>query len=170
MEVFDAITNRRSIRKYNDTEIEEDKITKILEAARFAPSAANRQQWKFVIVKNKVTRENLVDAANGQKFVAEAPVLIVACSTESDSIMPCGQYAYTVDLSIAISFMILEATEQELGTCWLGAFDENMVKKILDIPDEIRIVGMFTLGYADEKPAPRPRKNEKQIICYEKYQ
>ncbi len=170
MEVFDAITNRRSIRKYKDTEIEENKITKILEAARLAPSAANRQEWKFVIVKNKATRENLVDAANGQKFVAEAPVLIVACSTESESKMPCGQYAYTVDLSIALSFMILEATEQELGTCWLGAFDENMVKRILDIPDEIRIVGMFTLGNADEKPAPRPRKNEKQIIFYEKYQ
>jgi len=164
MDVFNAITNRRSIRKYKDTGIEEEKINKIMEAARLAPSAANRQQWKFIIVKDKNTKERLVDAAHGQEMVAEAPVLIVACSTESESIMPCGQYAYTVDLSIAISFMILEATEQELGTCWLGAFNEDMVKKILYISDEIRVVGMFTLGYADEKPAPRPRKNKEEII------
>jgi nitroreductase len=137
MDVFNAITNRRSIRKYKDTGIEEEKINKIMEAARLAPSAANRQEWKFIIVKDKNTKEKLVEAAHGQEMVAEAPVLIVACSTESESIMPCGQYAYTVDLSIAISFMILEATEQELGTCWLGAFNEDMVKKILYISDEI---------------------------------
>jgi nitroreductase len=170
MDVFNAITNRRSIRKYKDTKIEEEKISKIMEAARLAPSAANRQEWKFIIVKDKNTKEKLVEAAHGQEMVAEAPVLIVACSTESESIMPCGQYAYTVDLSIAISFMILEATEQELGTCWLGAYKENMVKKILNISDEIRVVGMFTLGYSDEKPAPRPRKNKEEIICYEKYE
>ncbi|MGA2675374.1 MAG: nitroreductase family protein [Methanobacterium sp.] len=169
MEVFNAITKRRSIRKYKDIEIEEEKIKKILESARLSPSAANRQQWKFIIIKDKVTREDLVDAANGQKFVGEAPVLIVACSTESESIMPCGQYAYTVDLSIALSFIILEATELELGTCWLGAFNETMVKKILNIPDEIRVVGIVTLGYANENPAPRPRKNEEEIVCYESY-
>ena len=169
MEVFKAITKRRSIRKYKDNEIEEEKIKKILESARLSPSAANRQKWKFIIVKDKVTREELVDAANGQKFVGEAPVLIVACSTESDSKMPCGQYAYTVDLSIALSFIILEATELELGTCWLGAFNETMVKKILNIPDEIRVVGIVTLGYANENPAPRPRKNEEEIVCYETY-
>ncbi len=169
MEVFKAITNRRSIRKYKDTEIEEEKIKKIMESARLSPSAANRQQWKFIIIKDKVTRENLVDAANGQKFVGEAPVLIVACSTESESIMPCGQYAYTVDLSIALSFIILEATELELGTCWLGAFNETMVKNILNIPDEIRIVGIVTLGYANENPEPRPRKIEEEIVFYETY-
>jgi nitroreductase len=170
MEVFKAISNRRSIRKYKNTEIEEEKIKKILESARLSPSAANRQKWKFIIVKDKETREDLVDAANGQKFLGEAPVSIVACSTESESIMPCGQYAYTVDLSIALSFMILEATELDLGTCWLGAFNENMVKTILDIPDEIRVVGIVTLGYANENPAPKPRKTEEEIVCYEKYE
>ncbi|MGZ7096057.1 MAG: nitroreductase family protein, partial [Methanobacterium sp.] len=119
MDVFEAISKRRSIRKYKNTSVEDEKIEMILEAARIAPSAANRQEWKFIVVKNKETREKLVEAANGQKFVEEAPVTIVACSTESERVMPCGQYAYTVDLSIAVSFMILEATEQGLGTCWL---------------------------------------------------
>lgn len=141
----------------------------ILEAARIAPSAANRQEWKFIIVKNKKTREKLVEAANGQKFVSEAPVTIVACSTESERIMPCGQHAYTVDLAIAVSFMILEATEQGLGTCWLGAYDEEKVRNILNIPERIRVPAMFTLGYADENPHQRPRKHLSEIISIEKY-
>ena len=170
MKVFEAISDRRSIRKYKNTEIEDEKLEKILESARIAPSAANRQEWKFIVIKNEETRKKLVDAANGQKFVAQAPVTIIACSTESERIMPCGQYAYTVDISIAVSFMILEATELGLGTCWLGAYNEEEVKKILDIPEEIRVPAMFTVGYADETPGPRPRKDLDKIICYEKYE
>jgi nitroreductase len=164
MDVFEAISKRRSIRRYKDSPVEEDKLGKILEAARIAPSAANRQEWKFLVVQDKETREKLVDAANGQKFVGEAPVTIVAISTESERIMPCGQPAYTVDLSIAVSFMILEATELGLGTCWLGAYKEDEVKKILDIPEEVRVPAMFTLGYADEDPGPRPRKDINEIL------
>lgn len=169
MDVFEAISKRRSIRKYKNTPVDDEKLEMILEAARIAPSAANRQEWKFIVVKNKETREKLVEAANGQKFVAEAPVTIVACSTESERVMPCGQYAYTVDLSIAMSFMILEATEQGLGTCWLGAYDEEKVRNILDIPERIRVPAMFTVGYADETPHQRPRKHLSEIISSEKY-
>jgi nitroreductase len=170
MDVFTAIEKRRSIRKYKDTLIEQEKIEKILESARIAPSAANRQEWKFIVVKDPAAREKLQVAAMGQKFVAEAPVTIVACSTESERVMPCGQYAYTVDLSIAVSFMILEAAELGLGTCWLGAFQEQEVKEVLKIPEEIRVVAMFTLGYADEDPSSRPRKKIEEIICNEKYE
>ena len=170
MDVFEAISKRKSIRNYKTTPVEEQKLEKILEAARIAPSAANRQEWKFIIVKNQKTREKLVNAANGQKFLGEAPVTIVGCSTESERMMPCGQFAYTVDLSIAVSFMILEATELGLGTCWLGAYDEEAVKKVLDIPNEIRVPAMFTLGYADENPGPRPRKDIDEIIALDKYE
>lgn len=170
MDVFEAISKRKSIRKYQNKEVEDEKINKILESARIAPSAANRQEWKFIVVKNQETREKLVDAANGQKFVAQAPVTIVACSTESERVMPCGQYAYTVDLSIAVSFMILEATELGLGTCWLGAYSEDAVKEILDIPEEIRVVAMFTLGYDDNGSIDTPRKAIDEIICHEKYE
>jgi nitroreductase len=170
MQVFEAIEKRKSIRKYQSTEIEDEKLNKILESARIAPSAANRQEWKFIVVKNQETRDKLVEAANGQKFVGQAPVTIVACSTESERVMPCGQYAYTVDLSIAVSFMILEATELGLGTCWLGAYSEDAVKGILDIPDDIRVVAMFTVGYADNGSVSTPRKTMDEIICYEKYE
>ena len=169
MDVSEAIEVRRSIRKYKKTEIEDSKLAKIIESARIAPSAANRQEWKFVVVKDADIRMKLVEACNGQKFVAEAPVLIAACSTESEKIMPCGQYAYTVDLSIALSFMILQATELELGTCWLGAYNEDMVKHILHIPDDIKIVGMITVGYPDENPDARPRKTTEEIVTLEKW-
>jgi nitroreductase len=170
MDVFEAITQRKSIRKYKNKEIEKEKLIKVLESARIAPSAANRQEWKFIVVKDDNTRSRLVSAAHDQKFVEQAPVTIVACSTESERIMPCGQHAYTVDLSIAVSFMMLEATELGLGTCWLGAFDEEAVKEILGIPSDIRVPAMFTLGYADENPVARPRKALKDIVSHEKYE
>ncbi|CEA13501.1 MULTISPECIES: nitroreductase family protein [Methanobacterium] len=170
MDVFEAVTQRKSIRKYKDKEIEKEKLIKVLESARIAPSASNRQEWKFIVVKDEDTRSRLVSAAHYQKFVGQAPVTIVACSTESERIMPCGQHAYTVDLSIAVSFMMLEATELGLGTCWLGAFDEEAVKEILGIPSDIRVPAMFTLGYADENPVARPRKALKDIVSHEKYE
>ncbi len=170
MDVFTAIENRRSIRKYQTKDVEQDKIDRIIESARIAPSAANRQEWKFIVVKEQSTRDKLVDACNGQSFVAQAPVFIAACSTESEKVMPCGQYAYTVDLSIALSFMILEATELGLGTCWLGAFDEVKVKSILKIPEEIRLVGLTTVGYPDENPGPRPRKSMEEVLSKESWE
>lgn len=170
MDVSNAIDVRRSIRKYKKTKIEDEKLKRILESARVAPSAANRQQWKFLVVKDFETRRELVDACHAQKFVEEAPVTIVACSTESEHKMPCGQYAYTVDLSIALSFMVLQATELELGTCWLGAFDEKMVKKVLKIPDKIRVVGIITVGYPDEKPDARPRKSLDEVLLVDSWE
>ena len=170
MDVFTAISNRRSVRKYQAKEVEEHKIERILEAGRLSPSAGNRQEWKFVVVKDKAIKQQLVVAARGQSSVEEAPVVLVGCAVDASAIMPCGQYTYTVDLSIAFAYMILEAEELGLGTCWLGAFDEDVVKKALDIPEEVRVVAMTPLGYPAESPSARPRKTMKEIVCYEKYQ
>ena len=170
MDVFQAIQLRRSIRVYQDREVEKEKLNKVLEAARLAPSANNRQEWKFIVVKNKDTRERIAEAASSQAFVGQAPVVIVACATETQSIMTCGQLRYTVDVSIAMSFMILQAQELGLGTCWIGAFDESGVKEILDIPDDIRVVAMTPLGYPSQDPAARPRKEVEQIVCFDKYE
>ncbi len=170
MDVFQAIQSRRSVRAYQDREIEKEKLDKVLEAARLAPSANNRQEWKFIVVKNKDTRERIAEAASSQAFVGQAPVVIVACATETQSIMTCGQLRYTVDVSIAMSFMILQAQELGLGTCWIGAFDESGVKEILDIPDDIRVVAMTPLGYPSQDPAARPRKEVEQIVCFDKYE
>jgi nitroreductase len=170
MDVSTAIRGRRSVRAYQDTDVEEDKLKKILEAARLSPSASNRQQWKFIVIKNRETRKKLAQAAFNQSFVAEAPVVIVACATEANAIMACGQPTHTVDLSIACAYMILQAYELGLGTCWIGAFKEDEVKKVLEIPESVRVVAMIPLGYPNEPPLQRPRKGLDQIVCFEKYE
>jgi nitroreductase len=170
MDVFTAISQRSSVRAYKATDVEEDKLKKVLEAGRLSPSSSNRQEWKFIIVKNKEAKKKLAKAAFGQSFIGEAPVVLVACATESKAIMACGQPAYTVDVSIACAFMILEAYELGLGTCWIGAFNEGEVKKILKVPESIRVVAMTPLGYPNQPPSQRVRKGLNQIICFEKYE
>lgn len=169
MEVFEAIQTRRSIRHYLDRPVEEEKLRQILEAGRLAPSAKNRQEWMFVVVQDQDTRKALSIAACGQQFVAEAPVVIAACSLESDYVMTCGQPACAIDLAIAIDHMTLMAVSLGLGTCWIGAFYEDQVKEILHIPKKIRVVELLTLGYASHQPSPRPRKKLDDIIRYEKW-
>ncbi len=169
MDVFDAISRRRSIRAYKDTAIEEGKLQRVLEAARLAPSASNRQEWKFVVVRDPESRAILAGMTYGQRWVAEAPAIIVACATEGASVMTCGQATHTVDLSIACTMMILEAWEQGLGTCWLGTFNEGEVKRFLDVPGHMRLVTMIPMGYPNEAPLAKPRKALDQITCFDKF-
>jgi nitroreductase len=169
MDVFTAISHRKSVRKYKTTAVEEDKLRKVLEAGRVAPSAGNRQDWKFIVVKDHETRRKLAVAARNQMFLEQAPVAIVGCAIDPSYVMMCGQPAGIIDVSIAFSFMMLEATEQGLGTCWLGAFDEATVKQILGVPEPVRVVAMTPLGYPDEVPAGRPRKGFNEIFCNDKY-
>lgn len=168
MDVLSAIKGRRSIRKYSNKPVEEEKLLKVLEAARLSPSARNRQEWKFIVVRDDKTREELTEAI-GQPFVGEAPIILVCCGTESEGVMRGGQPRYTVDLSIATAYMILEAYEQGLGTCWLGSYDEGKVKEVLDIPEGVRVVSITPLGYPDESPSPRPRKELDEIVSYDRF-
>jgi nitroreductase len=170
MNVIDAIKVRRSIRAYQDRQIEEEKLLAVLEAGRLAPSARNLQDWKFIIVRDKEKRQSLSVAAKGQLFVAQAPVVIAACGTETEYIMTCGQHTYPIDVAIAIDHMSLEALEQGLGTCWKGAFHEDQVKEILGVPNKIRVVVMLALGYPAESPSARPRKRVEEIISYDGWQ
>src|SRR4030065_2497822 len=170
MDVFTAIRQRSSVRAYKATNVEEDKLKKILEAARLSPSASNRQEWKFIVVRNKETKKKLAKAAFGQPFIAEAPIVIIACGVEPKAIMGCGQPTYTVDVSIACAFMILQAYELGLGTCWIGSFKEDETKKILNVPEQVRVVTMTPLGYPDQPPSQKSRKDLDQIVCYGKYE
>ncbi len=170
MDVLTAISQRYSVRAYKSKDVEEDKLKKILEAGRLSPSASNRQEWKFIVVKDKEKKKKLAKAGFGQSFIGEAPVVIVACGTEAKAIMGCGQPTHTVDVSIACAFMILEAYELGLGTCWIGAFKEDETKKILSIPEHVRVVAMTPLGYPNQPPSLKSRKKLDQIVCFEKYE
>ena len=170
MDVFAAISQRSSVRAYKTTDVEEDKLKKVLEAARLSPSASNRQEWKFIVIRNKDARKKLAKAAFGQSFIGEAPIVIVACGTEPKAMLGCGQPTHTVDVSIACSYMILQAQELGLGTCWIGAFREDETKKILNIPEHVRVVAMIPLGYPNQPPSKKFRKSLDQIVCHEKYE
>jgi len=167
MEVFEAIKNRYSCRSYKAEPVPEEKLKKILEAARLAPSAHNEQEWKFIVVRDSEKRKKLAKAALSQDFIAEAPVVIVAVATDPEHILSSGVPAYTLDLAIAIEHMALEAVEEGLGTCWIGAFDQVAVKKILKITERCKVVALLPLGYPADEPRPKSRKKLKEIISYD---
>ena len=170
MNVLDAIKTRRSIRSFQDRPIEEEKLLRVLEAGRLAPSAKNTQEWRYVVVKDAELRRKVAVAANNQYFIAEAPVVIVGCATWVEYVLSCGQPAHTIDVAISMDHMSLQAVEEGLGTCWIGAFKEDAVKQLLNIPQEMRVVEIMPLGYPKFQPDPKPRKKLEEIIFYDQYQ
>jgi len=151
MDIIEAIKSRRSVRKFSDKKIDSDKLINILEATRFAPSAFNRQEWRFVVVKDSETIHKLVKEAKTLPFVAQSPVVIVACAKSSGPIMSCGQPCFVIDVAIALDHMSLAAMEYGVNSCWVSIFDENIVKKIFDIPEKVRVIALMLLGYPSEE-------------------
>ena len=169
MDVIDAIKKRYSVRSYQDKEVEEEKLASIFEAARLAPSASNRQEWRFVAVRDKNRRQQLSEAASGQQFVREAPVVIACCAETDGHVMACGHPCFLIDAAIAIDHITLRAAELGLGSCWIGSFDQEEVKNILDIPNEITVVELLTVGYAADSPKEKRRLDLEDIVKYEKW-
>jgi nitroreductase len=171
MEFYEVIKERRSVRRYKSDPIPDEVLNRILEAGRIAPSAKNIQPWHFVVVKNPEIKEMVAEACRGQRFMAEAPVIICGCAREDIAWGRMGGYmsSFAVDLAIAMEHMILAAANEGLGTCWVGAFVEKDVKKILKIPDTVRVVALTPLGYPAEIPKDRGRKLLEDIVSYDKY-
>jgi nitroreductase len=170
MDVMEAIRKRKSVRKYLNKKVEEDKLFAVLEAGRLAPSASNRQEWRFIIVRDQVSKKKLAEAANNQSFIAEASIVIAACAETDEHVMSCGQACYPIDVAIALDHITLAAVELGLGTCWIGAFDEKKVKQILEIPSEVRVVALMPLGYPyDSSVVNKNRLSMSEISKYEQY-
>jgi nitroreductase len=171
MTVLTAIRERRSVRKYKSDAIPEDVLLRVLEAARLAPSGKNLQPWKFILVKNKELKEKLAMASAEQLFIAQAPVIVVGCGYPDSCYARMGRYmkSWPVDVTIALEHLILQAQEEGLGTCWVGSFEEDEIKSILNIPENVRVLALTPLGYPDEEPPFRSRKSLKEIISYNRY-
>ncbi len=169
MDVMTAIRERRSVRAYTDQPVEEEKLKAVLEAARLAPSASNRQEWRFVVVTDPDKRRELGRLALNQTFIADAPVVIACCADTDHHTMRCGQKSYPIDVAIAIDHMTLAAVELGLGTCWIGAFDEPGVKSLLGIPDAIPVVELLPLGYPADSPRPKRRLEFDRIVHWEEW-
>lgn len=168
MDIEEVIQKRYSCRSYKDTPVPEEKLKSILEAAQLAPSASNRQPYKFIIVKDRGKREKLAEAA-GQSFIATAAIIVAGVSLEPEKIMGCQVPTYAVDLAIAMEHIALQAAAEGLGTCWIGAFPQQETKKILEIPEEYKIVTLMPLGYPADSPGPKDRKNLDELVSYEKF-
>jgi nitroreductase len=148
MEFKDIVHARRSVRSFQKTPVEEEKLLYILEAARLAPSWANGQCWRFIVVQDPEARKAVAKTSMLNRWLQNAPVILVACGDPRDSGTRKGIDYFGIDVAIAFQQMILAATDVGLGTCWLGAFDEEEVKAALKIPEPIRVVALSPLGYA----------------------
>lgn len=203
MDVREAIFNRRSIRKFKELPVEQDKIAELLEAARWAPSGSNRQPWRFLVLEEPETR-GLVGDVSPQMFVRQAPVIILCYADlrcwmpdyiknsrkelknsgsvdvkdmEMDVSLLSSKPLYTsgnklesfipnafLDVGIAVEHIVLYAMELGLGTCWCRMVDELKLKEIFKLPDYYKFVTMLLVGYPDQYPPQRPRKNVEDLL------
>lgn len=170
MDVIQAIKSRKSIRSFLDKKVESKKLTNILEMARLAPSFFNRQDWRFVIVQDINTKRKLVNYAETPSFVTESPIVIVGCGKPVELLTNSDKSSYIIDAAIALDHVCLAAVEYGLGSCWISNFDEKKVKEILDIPEEIRVIGIISLGYPkDVLDSEKRRIPLAQLIKFEKW-
>lgn len=173
MEFYDVIKTRRSIRNYSERDIPPDVLKRVLDAARIAPSANNRQPWSFVIIKDPEKKKKIAEASYGQSFIAKAPVVVVCCAQRyPNSYEPWKDNCYLADVMIAIDHLILAARNESLGTCWIGAIHDKQVKKIFNIPDEIDVVMAVSIGYPPSDSAftdTCSRKSLEEICFSEEY-
>jgi nitroreductase len=167
MEFMEVVRRRRSIRRYKSDPVAQEHIAYVLEAARLAPSWANSQCWKFVVVTDPQAKQALAKAGN--EWVAHAPVVIAACADPTKPGTKGDQPYYMLDIGIAMEHLILAAAEQGLGTCWIGWFDEAVARQALAVPDGIRVVAYTPLGVPDEEPEPKPRKALAEIWSLNRY-
>ena len=176
-----AIESRRSIRKYLDKPVEEEKLQQILESARLAPSGSNTQPWHFIVIKSEEKRKLIADTAHDQQWMTTAPVIIVCVGDmqsriadtaslivdEATSLFELKQIIR--DTAIAIEHIVLEAETQGLATCWVAWYTQDAIRPVLNIPADKFVVSIITLGYAGESPAQRPRKSLEEIVRYESW-
>lgn len=211
MDVSEAIQKRVTIRRWKAAPVEKEKIVKVLEAGIRAPSWGNVQPWRYIVVQDKATIEELAkSAAGGQPQVSTAPVVIVCCGVaevfsrkmhreslkqlieagvmdwpeefldnvvlENDQFAPYirGKEVMTIkageQIMISVAFMALEAVNQGLGSCWVGAISPKETARILNLPEDLFVHDLLILGYPDETPRPRPRKEFDKVVFWDRYE
>lgn len=169
MDLYEAIKARYSCRNYASKPVEKEKLDRLIEAARLAPSAKNLQDWRFIIVTDEKLRKEVAMAANEQMFIASAPAIIVGCSN-SDYRMRCGLPIASIDVAIAMEHIALAATAEGLASCWIGSFYPEKLKPVLGIPDRVEVIELMPIGYPAGSTPERRRESVEKIVCYDKWQ
>lgn len=187
MDIFEAIKTRRSIRRFSNKPVSDKDIETILDAVRYSPSWANTQCWKFIVVRDKQKIHKISELSHVESFlkpmgykanpatkgIGEAQVVIIACADPAKSGKIWDQTYYMTDMGIAAQTLMLAVRALDLGTVFVGIFDEDAVRKLLEIPSNIRIVGIFPVGclHEEKKEIKMPsRKSLNEIVCYEKWE
>lgn len=173
MDIFEIFRARRSIRAFTQEDVSEEDLMKILEAARWAPSAGNIQPWEFIVVRRPEIKRDIARAALNQTFIEEASVVIVVCADEIRSGRVYGSRGTNLyciqDTAAAVENMLLAACALGLGSCWVGAFSEDEVRRVLKIPRGLRPIAIIPLGHPAERPSPPRKRPLKEIIHYETF-
>ncbi len=173
MEIDECIKNRRSIRSYLDKELSYEEVLEIIDAARYAPSSGNIQNWRFIVIKDKDVKTKIAMSCLKQYWMIDAPIQIIVCSkieTIKRLYGDKGEFLYTTqNCAAAIENMLLKAYSLGVGTCWVGAFEENMIKKALRIPEDIRVEAVITLGYPKEEVEVPARKTIDTLLFFNEW-
>ncbi len=170
MNFENLVINRRSIREYDDRPVSEDDVLKIINAGRWAPTAGNSQEIRYIVVRKKFIKERLAQAAFGQDWMVKAPVIIAVCANLEILEAKYGEMAYRYALcdgGAAIENMLLMATELGLGSCWVGAFDSEKVRTILGVPKHVKVIGLVTIGHYSKSVRIPIRRGLHDLIFYE---
>ncbi|HCU07515.1 MAG TPA: nitroreductase [Clostridiales bacterium] len=181
MEVQKAIQQRRSVRRYKDAPVEEEKLTLLLEAARLAPTGSNTQSGRFIVIRDDKMRTQVAQVSHDQKWMKQAP-LFIACVADIRARIPSGELTLDEqspqlelkqcirDVSIQGEHIVLQAEALGLSSCWIAWYTQNEIRQVLEIPEDKYVVAVLVIGYADETPAARPRKSLDEIVYHEKWQ
>lgn len=175
MDALNLIKTRRSVRRYSDKSVSNELIEEIINAARFAPSAHNKQPWKFIVTRDKQKLSELSESSDYAKFLSSAPVAIIVCADYKNSPQRevdkkhFVEYFCVQDTSAAIQNILLAAHGLGLGSCWIGDYDEEQLSNMFDIQMPYYPVGIVSLGFTDKQPTAPKRKALDQVLCYEKF-
>ncbi len=169
MEFWELISKRYSVRAYKPDPVEEDKLQRVLEAARLAPTAANRQPFQLVVI-HTAGREAELQRIYQRGWFTDAPLILCACAIPAEGWVRMDGKPYTdVDVAIAMDHLILTATTLGLGTCWIAAFDPKAAREVLGLPDEVEPVVFTPLGYPADQPRAKKRKPLSELVRYERW-
>lgn len=173
MDVFEAIKNRRSTRAFTSETVSDEEVEKLIDAARWAPSAGNTQPWEFVIIRDPEIKKGIAQAALNQTFIEEAPVVTVVCANSSRSSRGYGSRGTNLyclqDTAAATQNILLAAHALGLAACWVGAFEEEVVRKVLNVPDGVRPVVIIPVGHPSQRPKRGSRRTVSEIVHHEVY-
>ncbi|MCZ7385560.1 MAG: nitroreductase family protein [Candidatus Methanoperedens sp.] len=170
MECIETIKGRRSVRRFKAQPVGKEMIEELLDAARMAPSAGNLQARDFIVISNKITKQKLKEAALGQSFIEQAPIVIVAVANieRSSRVYKTRGELYAIqDATASVENILLSACSLGLAACWVGAFDENAVIELLGIPNKTKPIAIIPVGYADEEPVAPPRMGMDKVVHWE---